>query len=77
MNKSDLVLRTSEAALTLGCSTDTLKRKRESQVGFLEAGVHYFYDELTEILANWLDLPTLSLEREFEGIKRRNILIIF
>ena len=77
MNKSDLVLRTSEADLALGYSTDTLKRERESQGGFLEARVHYFYDELTEILANWLERPTLSLEREFEGIKRRNILIIF
>jgi len=47
MNKSDLVLRTSEAALALGCSTDTLKRKRESQGGFLEAGVHYFYGDCT------------------------------
>ena len=53
MNKSDLVLRTSEAALALGCSKDTLKRKRESQWGFLEAGVHYFYGDCANSPITW------------------------
>tara|TARA_E500000178_G_C16915461_1_gene704720 strand:+ start:758 stop:988 length:231 start_codon:yes stop_codon:yes gene_type:complete len=67
MNKSDLVLRTSEAALALGCSTDTLKRKRESQGGFLEAGVHYFYGDCTNSPITW------NIEKCREAFHQRGI----
>ena len=36
------LLHTSMAALALGISADTLKRKRDSNGGFLEHGYHYF-----------------------------------
>ena len=36
-------LPTSRAALALGRSADTLKRKRDSEGGFLELGYHYCY----------------------------------
>ena len=53
INTTDLMLRTSEAALALGLSTDTLKRKRESQGGFLEAGFHYFYGDCSNSPIIW------------------------
>ena len=37
------LLTTPEAAKDLCCSTQFLKRKRDSHGGFLELGKHYFY----------------------------------
>ena len=36
-------LRTSDAAKALGCAAITLKRRRDTQGGYLELGTHYRY----------------------------------
>tara|TARA_B100000579_G_scaffold80014_1_gene62165 strand:- start:1481 stop:1720 length:240 start_codon:yes stop_codon:yes gene_type:complete len=66
-NTTDLMLRTSEAAPALGCSTDTLKRKRETQGGFLEAGFHYFYGDCTNSPIIW------NVQRCREAFHKRGI----
>lgn len=43
MPSSDAWLRTSDAAKALGCSPITLKRRRDTQGGYLELGTHYRY----------------------------------
>ena len=44
---------TSKAALALGRSADTLKRKRDSKGGFLENGFHYCYGDSTNSPIIW------------------------
>ena len=41
-NNCEVLLKTSLAAFALGCSVNTLKRKRDTHGGFLVAGVDYF-----------------------------------
>ena len=46
-------LSTSKAALALGRSADTLKRKRDSEGGFLERGYHYSYGDSPNSPITW------------------------
>ena len=46
-------LPTSRAALALGRSGDTLKRKRDSQGGFLEQGYHYCLGDTPNSPITW------------------------
>lgn len=46
-------LSTSKAALALGRSADTLKRKRDSEGGFLEQGYHYSYGDSPNSPITW------------------------
>tara|TARA_Y100001972_G_C7526666_1_gene265528 strand:- start:50 stop:289 length:240 start_codon:yes stop_codon:yes gene_type:complete len=46
-------LPTSRAALALGRSADTLKRKRDSEGGFLENGYHYCLGDCRNSPITW------------------------
>ena len=46
-------LPTSRAALALGRSADTLKRKRDIQGGFLEQGYHYCFGDSPNSPITW------------------------
>ena len=60
-------LPTSRAALALGRSADTLKRKRDSNGGFLEHGYHYCLGDTPNSPITW------HIERCIKAFNKRGI----
>ena len=66
-------LATPEAARDLGCSTQFLKRKRDSHGGFLEKGKHYFYRGDSVNAAILWDIELVRDELHARGMKARQL----
>ena len=67
------ILSTPKAAEYLRCSSQFLKRKRDSRGGFLKEGKHYFYQgEATNAAILW-DVELVRDELHTRGMKARQI----